>query len=120
MADIDAGLRDAGAPALAALCVEGLGLDEDDVAAVTRRGLLLAAAGGDPAEGIGPGSRAALETAAELAGLGVASRLCDELGKLAHDGTGTPVAAAAAAALAAQPERALEALAIVLLAHEVG
>ena len=66
LADIDAGLRAAGGPAVVALSSSGCGLDEDDIAAATRRGLLLAAAAGDPAEGIAPGSRAVLETAAEL------------------------------------------------------
>ena len=67
---LEESIRAAGAPALIALCADRLDLDEDDVAAATRRGLLLAAAGGDPSEAIGPGSRAALETAAELQALG--------------------------------------------------
>jgi hypothetical protein len=120
LADIDAGLRAAGAPALVALVVVRLDLDEDDVAAATRRGLLLAAAGGDPAEGIAPGSRAVLETAAELAELGVTPHLLAGLRDLADRGTGLPVAAAAAASLAEDPEAALGALAVVLLSVAVG
>jgi hypothetical protein len=120
LADIDAGLRAAGGPALVALVVERLGLDEDDIAAATRRGLLLAAAAGDPAEGITPGSRAALETAAELAELGVTPALLAGLRDLAAGGAGLPIAAAAAASLAEDPEAALGALAVVLLSVEVG
>ena len=119
LADIDAGLRAAGAPALVALVVERLGLDEDDIAAATRRGLLLAAAAGDPAEGIAPGSRAVLETAAELDGMGVTPALVAGLRELAG-AAGLPIAAAAAAALAEDPEAALGALALVLLSLEVG
>ena len=120
LADIDAGLRAAGAPALVALVVERLALDEDDVAAATRRGLLLAAAGDDPAAGIAPGSRAVLETAAELAELGVAPHLLAGLRDLAAGAVGLPVAAAAAASLADDREAALGALAVVLLSVEVG
>jgi hypothetical protein len=120
LADIDAGLRAAGGPALVALVVERLGLDEDDIAAATRRGLLLAAAAGDPADGITPGSRAVLETAAELAELGVTPALLAGLRDLAADGAGLPIAAAAAASLAEDPEAALGALAVVLLSVEVG
>ena len=79
LADIDEGLRAAGGPAVVALVVDRLGLDEDDISAATRRGLLLAAAAGDPAEGIAAGSRAALETAADLAETDVAPRLLAEL-----------------------------------------
>ncbi len=117
--DIDAGLRAAGAPALVALVVERLGLDEDDIAAATRRGLLLAAAAGDPAEGIAIGSRAVLETASELDDLGVTPLLVSELRGLAEDGAALPVAAAAAASLADDPEAALGALAVVLLTAEI-
>jgi hypothetical protein len=119
LADIDEGLRAAGGPALVALLVDRLGLDEDDIAAATRRGLLLAAAAGNPAEGIAPGSRAALETAADLAEHGVTPRLVAELRELADDGAGHPVAAALAASLADRPEAALGALAVVLLSLEV-
>ena len=119
LGDIDAALRAAGAPALVALVVDRLGLDEDDIAAATRRGLLLAAAAGDPAEGVAPGSRAVLETAAELADLGVTARLLTALRELAEGGAGVPTAAAAAAALADDAEAALGALAVVLLSVEV-
>ncbi len=76
---------DEAAPALVALCANHLGLDDDDIAAATRRGLLLAAAAGDPAANIGSGSAAALETAADLAELGIGTALCAELGRLAED-----------------------------------
>src|SRR5690349_7313528 len=111
---LEDGLRAAGAPALIALSADRLELDEDDVAAATRRGLLLAAAGGDPSEGIGPGSRAALETAAELQALGIGARLTEQLEALAADGE-APVAAALARTLADDPAMALGTLAAVLL-----
>ena len=111
-------LRAAGAPALIALCADRLELDEDDVAAATRRGLLLAAAGGDPSEGIGPGSRAALETAAELQALGIGARLTAELEAVAADPT-VPVLGALARALADDPATALGTLAAVLLTLEM-
>jgi hypothetical protein len=117
-AALEQSLRAAGAPALIALCAERLELDEDDVAAVTRRGLLLAAAGGDPTEGIGPGSRAALETAAELQALGVAPRLAAELRAVAAD-RDAPVLAALAGTLADDPATALGVLASVLLTLEM-
>ena len=120
LADIEEGLRGAGGPAVVALLVDRLGLDEDDIAAATRRGLLLAAAAGDPAAGIATGSRAALETAADLAEMGVAPRLLAELRMLAAEGAGHPGAAALAASLAEHPEAALGALAVVLLSIEVG
>jgi hypothetical protein len=120
LADIDGGLRAAGGPALVALLVDRLDLDEDDIAAATRRGLLLAAAAGDPADGVAPGSRAALETSAELAEMGVAPRLEAGLRELAESCAEQPIAGALATSLAADPEAALEALAVVLLAIEVG
>ncbi len=120
LADIDDGLRAAGGPAIVALIVERLGLDEDDIAAATRRGLLLAAAAGDPAGGIAAGSRAALETAADLSEMDVGPRLEAELRVLAAEGAGQPVAAALAGSLAEHPEAALSALAVVLLSIEVG
>ncbi len=120
LADIDEGLRAAGGPAVVALLVDRLGLDEDDCAAATRRGLLLAAAAGDPAEGIAAGSRAALETAADLAELGVTAQLLAELRVLAVEGAEYPVAAALAGSLAEHPEAALSALAVVLLSVEAG
>ena len=120
LADIDEGLRAAGGPAVVALLVDRLGLDEDDISAATRRGLLLAAAAGDPAEGIAAGSRAALETAADLAETDVAPRLLAELRGLAGEGAEYPVAAALAGSLAEHPEAALSALAVVLLSIEAG
>ncbi len=120
LAAIDEGLRAAGGPAVVALLVDRLGLDEDDISAATRRGLLLAAAAGDPAEGIAAGSRAALETAADLAETDVAPRLSAELRILSAEGHDHPVAAALAASLADHPEAALSALAVVLLSIEAG
>jgi hypothetical protein len=120
LADIDEGLRGAGGPAIVALLIDRLGMDEDDIAAATRRGLLLAAAAGDPAAGIGAGSRAALETAADLAETDIAPRLLAELRILAGEGGAHPVAAALAASLADHPEAALGALAVVLLSIEAG
>ena len=117
IAALEQSLRAAGAPALVALCADRLELDPDDVAAVTRRGLLLAAAAGNPAEGIGPGSRAALETAAELAALGVGPRLTAELQAVAADRE-APVAGALAATLVDDPMTALDLLAAVLLTLE--
>ena len=114
VAGLEQSLRAAGSPALIALCADRLELDEDDVAAATRRGLLLAAAGGDPAAGIAPGSRAALETAADLAALGIGPRLMAELQALAAD-RDAPVAAALAGTLADDPATALDLLAAVLL-----
>lgn len=81
-----------------------LGLDEDDVEAATRRGLLLAAAGGDLLAGIAPGSRAVLETASDLADRGIGTDLMAALG---------------AAGIAAEPADALESLAAILLYYAV-
>jgi GNAT superfamily N-acetyltransferase len=117
-AALEESIRAAGAPALIALCADRLDLDEDDVAAATRRGLLLAAAGGDPSEAIGPGSRAALETAAELQALGIGARLTAELEALAGDRS-VPVLAALAGTLAEDPAVALGTLAAVLLTVEL-
>jgi len=117
MAALEESLRAAGAPALIALCADRLELDEDDVAAATRRGLLLAAAGGDPAEGVAPGSRAALETAAELQAIGVGPRLTAELQAIAAD-RDAPVLAALAATIVDDQATALGLLASVLLMLE--
>ena len=62
LAELPADERAAAAgPVLVDRVVDALGLDEDDVNAATRRGLLLAAAEGNPIESCAPGSRAALE-----------------------------------------------------------
>jgi hypothetical protein len=114
---LEASLRAAASPSLVALCADRMELDEDDVAAATRRGLLLAAAGGDPAEGVAPGSRAALETAAELQALGIGDRLTAELRAVAA-GSDTPVLSALAGTLVDDPETALGLLAAVLLTLE--
>jgi len=114
---LEESLRAAGAPALIALCADRMELDEDDVAAATRRGLLLAAAGGDPAAGVAPGSRAALETAAELQAMGIDDRLMAELRAVAA-APDTPVLSALAATLADDRVTALGLLASVLLMVE--
>jgi hypothetical protein len=114
---LEASLRAAASPALIALCADRMELDEDDVAAATRRGLLLAAAAGDPAEGVAPGSRAALETAAELQAMGIDDRLLAELEAVAAE-PDTPVLSALAATLADDPAAALGLLASVLLSVE--
>jgi hypothetical protein len=114
---LEASIRAAGAPALIALCADRMELDEDDVAAATRRGLLLAAAGGDPTEGIAPGSRAALETAAELQAMGIGDQLLGELRAVAAE-QDAPVLAALAGTLAEDPAAALGLLAFVLLSLE--
>jgi hypothetical protein len=107
-----------GAPALVAAVADRLELDEDDVARATRRGLLLAAAGGDPAQAIAPGSRAVLETASELADGPLPDRLTAALLELAAAAPG-PAVRDTAGELAAQRDIALEALALVLLASQV-
>jgi hypothetical protein len=106
-------------PALVQLCRPALGLDEDDVEAATRRGLLLAAAGGDPTAGLEPDGRAALETASELADVGLAAPLAAALADLAVTAARHRLTLAAAAldALAGDQELALRALAVVLLAE---
>jgi hypothetical protein len=105
-----------GAPALAALVLDDLALDEDDVARATRRGLLLAAAAGDPAQSLTPGSRAVLETASELADGDVPDRLLAALDRLGHSGDAGPAVRETALELAGHRDLALEALALVLLA----
>jgi hypothetical protein len=103
--------------AAAAAVASAADLDADDVAAATRRGLLLAAAGGDPAELAGPGSRAALETAAELHALGAWPDLARGLDALRSHLRGSALTALAAGAetLAADEAAAAEAVAVVLL-----
>jgi hypothetical protein len=105
-----------GGPGLVGSFVHALELDEDDVARATRRGLLLAAASGDPSNGIAPGSRAVLETASELTDPLVEARLAIALDQLSRDVRHeAPVTAATAAALAGDRAASLEALAAVLL-----
>ena len=81
----------AAAPVLIDLVFDALSIDEDELNAVTRRGLLLAAAEGNPKESSAAGSRAALETASGLMEDGYAEPLAG-----AHDcgGLSTPRAAA--------------------------
>jgi hypothetical protein len=107
----------AAGPALVALARGTLPLDDDDLSAATRRGLLLAAASGDPQEAVGPGSRAVLETAAELADLGVGPPLGAALAALAVEAGELQRARAALIALAGDRELRLESLAVLLL-HE--
>jgi len=122
LAGLEPGERGAmGAVALVDLVLGALDLDEDDVVAATRRGLLLAAAAGDPRDGIGAGSRAALETAADLSRLGCADGLARRLRDLAREAEDVAAATVAetAAALAQDDAASLDALAVLLLAHAV-
>jgi hypothetical protein len=92
-------------------------MDDDELSAATRRGLLLAAAAGDPQEGLAPGGRAVLETASELADLGVSGPLGAALASLAVEAGELDRVRAAAVVLAGDTELRLEALAVLLL-HE--
>jgi hypothetical protein len=92
-------------------------MDDDDLSAATRRGLLLAAAAGDPAEGVSMGSRAVLETASELAELGAGPPLGAALAALAVQAGDLERARAALVVLAGNSELRLESLAVLLL-HE--
>jgi len=100
---------------------DALQLDEDELNAASRRGLLLAAAEGNPAESSGLGSRAALETAADLATDGYGPQLAAALVALC-DGVPAdcPLVAAAVAELALDEHVALEALAVVVLHRALG
>ena len=100
---------------------DALQLDEDELNAASRRGLLLAAAEGNPAESSGLGSRAALETAADLATDGYGPQLAAALVAL-RDGVPAdcPLVAAAVAELALDEHVALEALAVVVLHRALG
>jgi hypothetical protein len=119
LAGLDQGRRlHLGAPALVAAVSDELDLDEDDVARATRRGLLLAAAAGDPAQAVSPGSRAVLETATELADGPIPGRLIAALERLAASAPG-PAVRETAAELAAHGDVAIEALALVLLASQL-
>ena len=106
----------AAGPVLVDRVVDALGLDEDDVNAATRRGLLLAAAEGNPIESCAPGSRAALETATDLTEQGYGAPLAAALGDLGRAvPDDAPLVAAAVDELQADSRLALEALAVVLL-----
>jgi hypothetical protein len=105
----------AAAVVLVALVADGLGLDEDELNGAARRGLLLAAAEGDPAASCGLGSRAAAETAADLAADGAWERLDALLVGLAAGAAGLPRAAVAIDDLRDDRALALEALAVIVL-----
>jgi hypothetical protein len=107
----------AAGPALVAIARPTLLMDDDGLSAATRRGLLLAAAAGDPQEGLAPGGRAVLETASELADLGVGAPLGAALAAIAVEAGDLERVRAAAVQLAGDPELRLEALAVLLL-HE--
>jgi hypothetical protein len=95
-------------------------MDEDELNAAARRGLLLAAAAGNPAESIGFGSRAALETASDLALDGFGERLAAALTTLATQiPTECPCVVAAVTELAGDSRVALEALAVVVLHNAI-
>jgi hypothetical protein len=103
-------------PVLADRAFAVLAWDDDELNAAARRGLLLAAATGDPVNSTGPGSRAALETAADLAGAGYGPRALEALGALAEDvPTDCPLVRAAIAELVCDERSALEAFAVVIL-----
>lgn len=107
---------EAGGPVLVAQVLDALQLDEDELNAASRRGLLLAAAEGDPSAGAGQGSRAVLETASDLAAAGYGAPLAAALGDLERAaGDDLPCVRDAAAALRDDPRLALEALAVVVL-----
>ena len=95
-------------------------VEEDEFAAATRRGLLLAAAAGDPQEGLARGGRAVLETASELADLGVGAPLGAALAALAVEAGELARVRTAAVALAGNAELRLEALAVLLLHESLG
>lgn len=106
----------AAGPVLADLAFDTLAWDEDDVNAAARRGLLLAAAEGDPSASAGAGSRAALETAAELAASGYGEAVRAALTTLADEvPPDTPLVRAALAELVGDERSALEAFAVVVL-----
>lgn len=107
----------AAAPALAELCLDALDVDEDIVAALTRRAIYLAAAEGAVLDAPLPGGRPVLETAAELADTGLAPSLAAELRRLSRiaGASGCTHVAVLAQSLASRRDEALEALAVVLL-----
>lgn len=111
----------AAAPVIVDRVVDRLDLDEDELNAAARRGLLLAAAEGNPSESSGPGSRAALETAADLAADGYAPPLSAALLAL-HDEVpiDCPLVRAAVSELLLDERAALEGLAVVVLHRALG
>lgn len=111
----------AAAPALVDRMVDRLDLDEDELNAAARRGLLLAAAEGNPSESSGIGSRAALETAADLAADGYGEPLRSALLAL-HDEVpiDCPLVRAAVSELLLDERAALEGLAVVVLHRALG
>jgi len=111
----------AAAPVIVDRVVDRLDLDEDEINAAARRGLLLAAAEGNPSESSGVGSRAALETAADLAADGYAQPLAAALLAL-HDEVpiDCPLVRAAVSELLLDERVALEGLAVVVLHRALG
>ena len=106
----------AAAPVLIDLVFESLAIDEDELNAVSRRGLLLAAAEGNPKESSAAGSRAALETASGLVEGGYGEVLQGALAELASVVPGTcPCTAAVVEDLRGDAVLAVEALAVVVL-----
>ncbi len=106
----------AAAAAFAAIALPSLHLDEDELSAAARRGILVAAAGGSPVQNIGPGSPAALETAADLADLGAGPRIAAAITALADVAVDAPLAQAACRAVGADEALALDGLAVAVLA----
>lgn len=111
----------AAAPVLVDRVMDHLDLDEDELNAAARRGLLLAAAEGNPSESSGIGSRAALETAADLAADGYGPPLAAALlalhGEVPID---CPLVRAAVSELLIDERVALEGLAVVVLHRALG
>jgi hypothetical protein len=106
----------AAAPVLIDLVFDALSIDEDELNAVTRRGLLLAAAEGNPKESSAAGSRAALETASGLMEDGYSDPLAGALAELAGVIPDTcPNTAAVVEDLRGDAVLAIEALAVVAL-----
>jgi hypothetical protein len=106
----------AAGPVLADLAFESLAWDDDDLNAAARRGILLAAAEGNPSVSAGAGSRAALETAADLAGAGYGDSARVALVALAETvPADCPLVRAALSELIVDERAALEAFAVVIL-----
>ncbi len=117
LADLPATERtEAGAVVVVALVFDDLEMDEDELNAAARRGLLLAAASGNPAESCVLGSRAVLETAADLSADGYGKMLVGALAMLAGSlPAECPCVASVVVALQSDHAAAAEALAVVVL-----
>lgn len=129
LAALDASIAALPAPSrphgAAAACVaairDRLTLDEDDIAAATRRGLLLAAASGDPRTALGDDDACVTEVAADLHDLGAIDGVEAALEQFAEEAAtgGLVHLAEAARAVASDRSVAARALAVVLLHEEL-